>query len=360
MKTLISFLLLFSSILSYSQEQMFVHTATASTIVGNITIIDNPDINGDPTARLLITHNYNPPGSPGVFNDNISGIRFNNVEQKWVIYNEFDTVDIVEGSSYNIYIAQGDEVFEHIHDAPTQPHPFYSYLDHPELNGDPGKNVVITNYWNPNGVANQKKYGTFYDEIELKWVLYTENFTNPLNGVAFFVGVEGTNVDAIRHEATPGSIVGNLSIIDHPLLNNNPEAVVVLTHNWGIAGDSSNVVIDKNLGVTYSGSNWAVHLEDQSAFPEDAKFDIFIYDPPLGVSDNVVDGLRVHPNPVHESLNIEAYENILGVTLFNVLGQKVGTFEGDDIRMLNLSYLKNGTYTGRNSNIECFRSCENH
>jgi hypothetical protein len=45
-----------------------MHEATASNITNNYTVIDHPSVNGNPSAIVLVTQNWNPPGSGGAYN----------------------------------------------------------------------------------------------------------------------------------------------------------------------------------------------------------------------------------------------------------------------------------------------------
>lgn len=75
------------------------------------------------------------------------------------------------------------------------------------------------------------------------------------------------------HTATAANISSNVTYIDHPDLNNNPGAEIIISHTW------SGFRNDKVVGLWYSGSNWTVFNEDLSAIQEGAKFVIYIADP---------------------------------------------------------------------------------
>ncbi len=346
MKTLFCIFFCLWSILLCAQDQMFVHTATTTSISDNKTYIDHPDLNMNPDAKIVITHNWNPLGSTGVYNINVTGVLYDTIEEKWAIQNEDSTVPMLENTSYNIYVARADEVIEHIATTANQgTGPFYTVLDHPLLNETPSRKIVFSTYYNPNQVYNRKRYGMFYDEINLDRVIYTENFSNiPVNS-AFFVVIEGDNVQSLRHEATPQNITNNRTVIDHPHLNNNPNAVIIFSHNWGIAGDASNVIIDKVMGVQYIDDQWAIFTEDQSPMPEDAKFDVIINAAPLYVNENQLLNLSVYPNPVIDFVSITSEENISKLNIYNLRGNLVLTSEENSTTVkLDLSELSGGIY----------------
>jgi len=348
MKLIFTLFLSLSLTVCIAQDAMFVHTATAGTISADLSLIDHPDLNGNPNAKLLVSHNWNPGGTGGVYNDFTTGVYYSAGDSKWGVYNESGAA-MVEDSSYNVYIAQGSEVFLHIADLANQgTSPGYSVINHPDLNGNPNANIILTTYFNPNGLRNDHNYGVWYDGGTMRWIIYSEDFADiPLDS-AFFVGIAGGLGVSAKHQATAGNISGNYTVIDHPILNGDPNARFTFTHNWGTSGDPSNVVIDNTMGVWYTGSNWSIYTEDSTAMPENAEFDLFIFDPSLGISDNELENVAVYPNPVVSQLNIEVSEVINQVDIFNILGQVVLTIEGNSNKMnIDVSSLTAGTYMAR-------------
>jgi hypothetical protein len=347
MRTIITLILALCTSVLFAQATMFVHTATAGNISADASFIDHPDLNGNPNAEILISHNWNPPGSAGVYNDNNTGVFYSNGQNKWGVYNENASAMIV-GSSYNVYIGSGDVVL-HIADLANQAtNPVYSVINHPDLNGNPNARIVLTTYFNPNGLRNDHTYAVWYNNTTDRWNIFPEDLVVLPLDTAFFMGVPDGNTAVFTHRADAGNITGNYTVIDHPLLNNNPNAVFVYTHNWGISGGSGNVVLDHVTGAWYTGSNWAIYNEDLATMPEDVEFDLMIFDPTLGTADNSIEGLSYGPNPVNDIVNIQAKEPITSVTLYNVLGAEVSQFTGEGNAMgINLSNYASGVYLAR-------------
>jgi hypothetical protein len=67
--------------------------------------------------------------------------------------------------------------------------------------------------------------------------------------------------------AANGYVNGNTMIIDSPLTNNDPNALVIVTHNY--SGTSPGVYVNKAIGVYYIpvSGRWAIYTEDVSAMP---------------------------------------------------------------------------------------------
>jgi hypothetical protein len=172
--------------------------------------------------------------------------------------------------------------------------------------------------------------------------------TIPLDS-AFFVGVASPYAHYSTHTATAGNTSFNFTMIDNSLLNNNPNGLLVVTHNWGISGDPSNVVLDQTLGVWYDGSNWGIFNEDPSVvMPLDVQFDIAIFDPALGVSEPVSLEVITAPNPTRGMVTISAQQPIDVIRLYNILGQEVKTVYGDNTNVsIDLSEFATGQYIAK-------------
>ncbi|MEL6810870.1 MAG: T9SS type A sorting domain-containing protein [Bacteroidota bacterium] len=345
MRTLFTLFLSLFVTVAIAQNQMFVHTATAGNIASDASFIDHPDLNNNPDAELIVVHNWNPPGTGGVYNTNETGLFYNEPAQSWMVYNENGS-NMIVGSSYNIYIGEPGDITLHIADLANQGSvDSYSVINHPDLNGNPNAHIALSTYYNPNGLRNDHPYGVWYDVNIDRWIIYSEDFAAIPLDTAFFVLIDGSALVKSVHRADAGNITGNYTTIDHPLLNNNPNAVFVYGHNWGVSGGSGNVIVGSATGAWYTGSNWSIFMEDLSAMPENAEFDLFIFDPTLSVEDNTIEGLTYYPNPVRDYMDISANSSIDNVIVFDVLGRQVLQQDGDQNTMkLNLASLTSGNY----------------
>ena len=85
-------------------------------------------------------------------------------------------------------------------------------------------------------------------------------------------------VDADRrwvHIATSGNITSNWTVISDPLLDGEPDAVIMVTANWSPPG-GSNVYNDSEIGVWYDGEQWGIYNQDLAAMPEGAAFNVYV------------------------------------------------------------------------------------
>jgi len=81
---------------------VFIHRATTN-ISGNVTTIDHPLCNGDPNAMLIVTPNWNPGGSGGVYNNHPIGVYY--FSSRWAIFNQ-DLAAIPTNSAFNVMVVK--------------------------------------------------------------------------------------------------------------------------------------------------------------------------------------------------------------------------------------------------------------
>ena len=91
-------------------NRSFVHRAGPDNIQGHVTTIRRPGLDGNPEAMLLITSNWNPGGSGGVYNDHPVGVYYTG--SQWAIFNQ-DLKPIPAGAAFNIEIVGAPEAFVH-------------------------------------------------------------------------------------------------------------------------------------------------------------------------------------------------------------------------------------------------------
>jgi len=89
----------------------------------------------------------------------------------------------------------------------------------------------------------------------------------------------GTNTAAFIHRATAPS--GNFTIIDHPMTNNDPNVILIVTQNWNPGGTGPAVYNAHPIGVFYAtGSHkWAIFNEDIVEMPTNAAFNVLVIKP---------------------------------------------------------------------------------
>jgi hypothetical protein len=86
---------------SQSEEVIFVHGATEENVSQNSTYIDHPISNGNPDAILVVTPNWNPEGSPGIYNAHPIGVWYDPEAQRWAVFNQ-DLADMPVEAGFNV------------------------------------------------------------------------------------------------------------------------------------------------------------------------------------------------------------------------------------------------------------------
>ena len=89
-------------------DRGFVHRAAPPNTVGNATYLDNPLVNGEPDAEVSVTQNWNPGGGGGVYNDHPVGVRYEEDEKRWAVYNR-DEAQIRDRAAFNVTVLKGDD-----------------------------------------------------------------------------------------------------------------------------------------------------------------------------------------------------------------------------------------------------------
>lgn len=337
MKSVISLLTLILTFGLFAQDKSYLHTASVSNTSGHITYLDHPDLNDNPNANIFIIHNYSPGN---ILHDIPIGTWYDG--SQWSVFNE-DLSTMTIGAAFNIYIADGGTVIEHSQDGTS----YTTELSHSSINGDPAATIISAKYWNPNGVYNLQNYGFWYDDTAQRWNLYAEDVNpQPINAYYKLLVSPGSgDADAYIHTVTVANVFANHTILDHPLLNGDPEAQVIAQHNWGTTGDAANIINDKVIGVWYNGTHWSIYNEDQSSMPVDMEFNVYVPAEILSVHDVNLAEVNVFPNPTSGTVHVNATEEINSITIFSTLGQVVQTIDGSSLNIeLDLSPLPNGHY----------------
>lgn len=265
----------------------FVHKADVTNTVGYWTLLEHPslvDLNTVP----VVTQNWNPGGVGGTYNDHPIAVYFDiGGSEQWLIFN-LDEADIPLGASFNVLVVDLNAESSYLHEAlDSNTSGPITELAHPMLADNSGA-VALVNQLQP--------FVPDAHPIGLLWAAPTGPpfawYIGNLDGVAMPYGMEGfppvpgipgplfhvfaarSSQSAFRHEATLSNIINNWTVIDSPLLNGNPDALVFVT---GVA--FSALGPPHELGVWYDGSRWAIFYEDEVTMVPGATFNVVVVDP---------------------------------------------------------------------------------
>ncbi len=144
-----------------------------------------------------------------------------------------------------------------------------TYLDIQGLNGNPNA-VIIVEYDKNNTVANSYAIGVWYNGSQ--WAIFNQSREPMPVGVRFSILWSNPSHQAFVQRSSGGKMV-----LDHPMLNNNPNSGFYVSQIWnpnGIGGVYNNAVITVQYEATLA--KWAVKNTDGSAIAEGAAFNVLI------------------------------------------------------------------------------------
>jgi hypothetical protein len=262
---------------------VFLHEATAANTSGNYTLIDNPLTNNDPNATVFVTQNWNPAGEAGVYNKHVIGVWYSTTQQKWSVFNQAGAA-MPDGASFNILVASADETTV-VHTATTgNTSGHITTIDDARINNNPNALLTVSQNWNPGsttGIYNAHPFGVYY--WAGKWRLFNQDFAAMPESAAFNILIPPTNSAAFTHAATAANSASQVTYIDHPLLNGNPDAIALATQNWN-PGGAGQVYNNHHIGIWYSTTQqkWSIFNQDLADMPEGAAFNVYV--PPIGAN----------------------------------------------------------------------------
>jgi hypothetical protein len=270
----------FNVIIPTAGANAFVHKATAGTIHGNRTDIDNPETNGSPNANVFVTPSYNPGGIGGTYEMHPIGVYYTG--GKWTIFNQ-DASAMPVNAAFNVFVPPaGAGVFLQRATAGNSIHDF-TQIDNPLTNGNPNTLVFVTPNYNPGGVGGKYEnhlIGVFYTSGA--WTIFNQDLAAVPANAAFNVLLLVPNVDVLVHTATNANSGGDHTSVDSRLTNSNPNAIALITQNYNPTGDCPCVGNNHNTGLYYVGNQWTIFNQDGATVPSGAAFNVIV--PPSGAN----------------------------------------------------------------------------
>jgi len=256
----------------------FVHVATAQNVSGHITYIDSAWTNGQAGALLLVTPNMSPGGREASPDKHPIGVYYD--KGQWTIFNQ-DFAPMPVGAAFNVLVLEdggpgrGTSVVEasevKVHDDGVM------ILDG-LTDGNASAMVLVTSNWSVRGLYNNHYTGVRYDYESAHWYVFNEDgakmeLASPgwNTGVAFNAALiqsrENSAQWAFVHSALPGNTSQDktMTLIDNPLTNNNPCAIIFVTNNYD-ARPGNAVRVNAPVAVVYSTTEgkWGIETTDGS------------------------------------------------------------------------------------------------
>ncbi len=162
----------------------------------------------------------------------------------------------------------GQTAFNYVMESPSG---HTAVIDHESLNGKPNQIVMITPDFGTLGPYNPSSLGVYY--VQGQWRLFNQDRAAIPDNLHVNVLVVPPSESAFVHTASAENITRNVTQLDHPKLNGNPNARPLITQRW------EGVYNDHPIGIYYSSDGiWRIFNQDLAAMPENAKFNVILDD----------------------------------------------------------------------------------
>ncbi len=166
----------------------FVHSSNPGNTTSNSTFLDNPLVNGNPNAILLVTQVSDPVDIGD--NAHVIGVWYYDRGGRWAIYNQ-DLAPMSDDAVFNVIALEGAGTV--VHRATSSNTVGNStYLDDPLTNRAPEALLSVTQNWNPGGGAgtyNDHPVAVRYDSGLGKWAIFNRDSAEMPENAAFNVAV---------------------------------------------------------------------------------------------------------------------------------------------------------------------------
>lgn len=256
----------------------FVHVATAQNTQGDITQLDHLLLNDQPGAVPLVTHNWNP-GGPALGVDNHSDVRvfYDALEGRWTLANE-DGTDIAVGAAFNVFVPS-EEADAFVHTTTEESITGnWSTIEHPATDDAPDAIVFashagITDHPHPLGV---------WYTGDARWAVFNEDEEVDMPAdLSFHVFVGPDDPDVFVHTAEEDTITGHTTTIDHPRVNDDPNAILLVTQSWN-PGGGAGIYNESSVAVYYvpGPGRWRIFNQLGAPMPVGTSFHVAVVPEP--------------------------------------------------------------------------------
>lgn len=253
----------------------FVHFATAANIDGHTTLIDNPLTNGDPLAIILVTMNKTPGGVNEPDNSHYIGVFYNYNVSQWGIYNE-NGDPMMAGTTFNVIVPPAGANAS-VQFATTNSNAIT--INNPLTDNKPNAIIYVTPIWNPGGGVSGHDanfpVSVLYNDIINQWTIFDQSGAIIPNGTAFNVFVLPSSAGIFVHTTKTEGTGGIYTLIDNPLTNGHPNAIVFASPHF-ISGGHLN---ESPIGVLYDNGYWKIYNRYGGDMPLNTSFNVLVLVP---------------------------------------------------------------------------------
>ena len=152
----------------------------------------------------------------------------------------------------------------------------FTVINNTLTNGKPNVGLFVTQNATPNGqqqVLNNHPEGVWFDNSN--WGVFNEDDMPMTPQAAFNVWIPKNANASFVQQATTANIVSSSTTIDNPLVNNNPNLILLVTQSWNPGGQGG-VFNTHPVGVAFNNGHWSVFNEDGAAMTPQTSFNIHV------------------------------------------------------------------------------------
>lgn len=303
----------------------FRHEVTVANSSGIVTYIDHEELNNNPDAIFVAAANLEPNGIPVGYKFSLSyevdmakwAFRYANGQSSFPIGSTFNVlIPSANGSSFRTVSPGGDSMF---------------LMDHPAINGNVNRKIFINPIYPGYTIGNGKGefIVSYLPSPFNKWGISRTPTFNIQAGETFNVFVADDSDNTFVHRVSDPNKTTSISEIDHPLLNENPNANFIFQRRFTFQNNASTTYNNRTKSAAYINGKWHIEIDDGNKFFHNEDFNIAVLNidaTGLFSKNSRAKHIELHPNPANQKLNItweEANGKPIAYDIFDVSGRLV-------------------------------------
>ncbi len=259
----------------------FIHLGNIANTEGDRTYLDDPAINGHPAARFLATMQLNAEGASTARDNHPMGLVYSGTIQAWSIHNE-DNTTMPDPTAWNVFVPPQDDTLITQGAVPGNTSGDHTTINNALLNGEPNALLFVTPAEIPAASPFPHTLAVAYDAVHARWTIQTADGANMPTPASFYVLKASADEAAFTTVSSATHLRPDAAAIDNPLTNGNPDAMILVTQNFGTG--VTNAANDHFLGVWYDATSqrWLIFNQDTAPMAAGVMFNVLVIPPRQG------------------------------------------------------------------------------